>query len=707
MSTRHQQRPQVELRPLRDGGTHAMTPSGRAFRIHAPCSVVWRHLLDHDAGDGAGGGFGAVTALLAEGGVFDRAEDGGPGATLHVEGGPALRDRFDGVTAGLFRRAADGASAGPGDTVVVLAERYEPRDIRRLERRCRGAGASFVHFRMEGRRARFGPFVHPDDELTYEDLYLRLLCAAGSLAGLRVALEPPELGTIEPPPSELAWQLSSFAMWLRQAIAGTLADPWVEVEADAGRLELVSHPVRPLPLRRTVDRARTRQWPPSEAALVDRRFGVVTKVERIRFHTPLAAGLHAAQAWVADLRRVYDRDASAVNAGCSYDSYEIAERIAVAESYERYSASLVDESRLVSGSHRALRARGESIVDPADFALFDPAGYADPAFPFAPFTDDLELHWVRGRSLGRGPDALLPAPLVYLNWYAGDFMAEPRIAAQNFAGVSAGADEESALANALEEVIERDAMMSWWLSGARLAAGPVPDALEELIAGLPAKDFAGWFLPVPTEFDVPVVAAVAHDVANDIATVGFACRDTYAAAAVKAWTEAVALQETALDLQRPDGLVWRHGRARLGGLGLRPYRADRRYLDDYDPDFRDVTGLFAQIQVNLDPRVGNRTRALLTPRGTAPAPAGCARRSAEYASRIAAAGLGVYACDLTTPDVAAAGMRVVRAVVPGALMNFPTAYPPDGGHRLRRLAARFGWAAADGLHVNALPLPYA
>jgi ribosomal protein S12 methylthiotransferase accessory factor len=64
---------------------------------------------------------------------------------------------------------------------------------------------------------------------------------------------------------------------------------------------------------------------------------------------------------------------------------------------------------------------------------------------------------------------------------------------------------------------------------------------------------------------------------------------------------------------------------------------------------------------------------------------------ASYVEHIESAGLKVYAVDLTTTDIAMAGLRVARVLVPGLYCNAPAAFPLLGGYRLYTEPVLHGW----------------
>ncbi|WP_181783561.1 YcaO-like family protein, partial [Pseudonocardia pini] len=210
-------------------------------------------------------------------------------------------------------------------------------------------------------------------------------------------------------------------------------------------------------------------------------------------------------------------------------------------------------------------------------------------------------------------------------------------------------------------------------------------------------------LRIPSEFDVPVLAAFVEDPAGLVAF-GSACRADPREAAAKALVEAYAMLALTAEVADPDSALWQAvARGELAAHTFRPFRADRRYLDDFRPDLRDVTDLPTLAQYYLDPRrqgapldrlrVGPELALDDVPPGSDPLP------------QLAAAGLPAYAVDLTTPDVRAAGLSVVRVVVPGLYGNAPAAFPHLGGDRLHRVPAEQGWIAAPTTEDTLYPYP--
>jgi ribosomal protein S12 methylthiotransferase accessory factor len=131
---------------------------------------------------------------------------------------------------------------------------------------------------------------------------------------------------------------------------------------------------------------------------------------------------------------------------------------------------------------------------------------------------------------------------------------------------------------------------------------------------------------------------------------------------------------------------------------LKPHRPDRRYLDSYRSDVRDVKDLACQLQVYLDPRAGEKVAATTVaapeeamsnrPRAAAAAPTS----ATELAKAIAdETGQEPLVVDLVTPDIDEAGFAAVRVLSPGLVPNYPAAFPQYGAHRVIEAAVLRGY----------------
>lgn len=488
-----------------------------------------------------------------------------------------------------------------------------------------------------------------------------------------------------------------------------------ELEADPLTLHMIEHPVLPLP--GAVPASLVAGWSPTAERLVDGHCGLVLGFRDTVHHPAVPASLRTVAADVCDMaqagRHPWQNDL--LCGGTSFTSRDDARAAALGEAVERYCANWTAGHRLVHASYDELTARGEQAVDPLSLVLYSQRQHAAPGFPFRPFTRDLAVHWVAGHSLTHDRPAWLPASQVFINWRSDAPESEPALHFHNYVGVQAGPSLDFALASAMEEIIERDAMMTWWANRIPQPALDLPERLAGLWQGGPAAlGQQAWAIPIDNEFGVPVVAGVVENVTDRLLSIGFAARPTADAAVLKAWGEALILQEGSRDMDRPEqdcairGVLGRH---HSGGDYLKPWRSDRSYLDAYRPDFHDVVQLLCQQQVNLDPRA----RRVVSPwvdvarsRRIDDVPALPDRSPDTYRRRIEERGFEVLYVELTTADVAMCGLRVVRVLIPGLAPNFPAAFPTWGRRRLQDNATRLGWGEPlDEDELNVFPLPYA
>jgi ribosomal protein S12 methylthiotransferase accessory factor len=487
------------------------------------------------------------------------------------------------------------------------------------------------------------------------------------------------------------------------------------LELELSTLSVLRHPVLPLPLKKAenLSAAHVQKYP--QSALVDSCTGVISALRRFEHHSSIPPRLVSMHAHVSNINKLGEWHTDRVTAGTSFADADLARRPAIGEAVERYSGSLIQANLLRESSWLQITADHELALDPQDLVLFSDRQYDAPGFPFVRFERDLKVHWVRGRSVTRDTPAWLPASLCYGNWYLGQYKDSPPLANTYFAGLAAGPSLESAIVSALQEIVERHITMIWWANRHPLpSVRSFPPELAGIWSGKPeVAEQRAWLIPLPNEFGIPVMAGFVEHSREKILTAGFAARSDPREAALKAWAEALTLQDGARNLDRPDG-GYRQAmrRGEVGGSFIKPWRADRLYLDDYRPDFRDAVDLMCQLQIHLDPRAADQVRPWADTLATTslddvPALPGSSLQ--DYVSVIEREGYEIFYADLTTPDVALCGMYVVRVMVPGLVCNFSSAFPYQGRGKLRRAAVELGWrgGALDEDEINLFPLPHA
>jgi ribosomal protein S12 methylthiotransferase accessory factor len=460
------------------------------------------------------------------------------------------------------------------------------------------------------------------------------------------------------------------------------------------------------------------------ATLVDERTGVVTAVEPVATAPGAPPWAHLYAGAVADIGAHLPWPADRVTTGMAVADRQRAWSSAVGEAVERYCGNFVPAG-LRRASFDELAREGRAAVDPRTLALYSPSQHAAPGFPFEPFTTGLRVRWAEGYTLDDGLPVLVPASLAYVNYHHLAGEGEPLTNYVNLAGIAAGPDLQAAETAAMEELMERDATMIWWHNA--LAARPVEVDDLRLAPWLrPCPELGpGWaqaagvespwryrLVAIPTTLDVAVIGALVHDPEAGIVGLGVAARPDPVAAVHKAIVEAVSLHFYACGLDDPAGAIWELSESGLfDGSVLKPHRADRRYRDDYRSDWRDVLDLACHSQLWLDPRMEPALAPIV---GEAPPvtldrlPKVTGDVRAGYIRRLLAQGLRPCAVDMTTPDVAATGARVVRVVAPGAYSNPPAAFAFLGGRRLYTDPVVLGLreVAAEEEELVLAPLPH-
>ncbi|MET9241253.1 YcaO-like family protein [Nonomuraea sp. NPDC003709] len=639
-----------------DGIWRCHEPDGRMTRILTPGALMRRLPqalagavpIDDDLAD--------LLQALEQRGVLIPAETAPPltDRVVHVTGETLIAD----ITAALLQphvkvvrgplESIDGV-----DMVVACADWLPDGEWQRIDRLC--ADLPWHRCHADGLAYRVGPCTIPGRTATYADTRARRLAAARLPDELLTLWERLDSG------DALSGDPGNASSGL---VAGLLADDVLAVlsgqpTTNEGHQVIVGasltrRPVLPLPRL-------GREWTATPEQLVDPEYGLITRV--VREPSALDACV-IYRAYVAATDRFASWKADRVAGGASFDKNQ-ARKAAVGEAVERYCGNAIPDG-LPRGSHAELAA---DAIDPQNFALYAPHQYAAPGFPFTPLTRDLEIEWTTGRDLVSGTDVLVPAPLVYLN-----YTRPPHTNMHANAGIAAGADRARAERSALEELFERDAVTLWWLRGQQ-ATRFTPHDLARPVAEAAGRGLSVTFLTIPSAFGVPVIGAFLEDRARQVVAFGTACRSEPEAAAAKAFTEAAVSYTMSLGLLDGDAAVWR-----TSDHPYRPYRADRTYRDAFRPDWHDLTDLELNLQLFLDPRMqGPLLDRLREPRpGPPPSPVD----PDSYVSRLAAAGLQAVSVDLTTPDVRATGLSVVRVVAPGLYGNAPAAFPFLGGSRL-------------------------
>lgn len=434
--------------------------------------------------------------------------------------------------------------------------------------------------------------------------------------------------------------------------------------------------------------------------LLDPRVGIISRLEPAAIPAQFPESFTLTHAVLSDTRRFSPWPSDSTGAGYAFNAPEQARAAAIGEAAERYCGNLIPPD-LSAATFQDLQAAGVLAIDPESICLYSEGQYQTSGFPAVPLTRADRLEWTPGLDLATGETILTPACLVYVSYFSAP---RPRLTNPIIqAGLAAGPTAQFARWSALREVIERDAMAMSWTGGLGFRALHIPTWLAHFARG-PQGALCTRFFALHQEFGIPVIAALVRDDVTGYLSMGIGVHHDGPDAAVKAFAEALQLQLFVAAYDDPAGGYARA--AALPGSPLKPWRADRAYGQSYRADCRDVVDYGCHLQLHLDPQVQATfdteleqltidTVALEDLHTAAPP----ADPLAAMVDRLTGSGYQVVTCDLTTPDIAAAGLHVSRVVVPGLLSNSPLGLPFLGGHRLPT-------PPGDGSTRPSAPLPH-
>ena len=319
---------------------------------------------------------------------------------------------------------------------------------------------------------------------------------------------------------------------------------------------------------------------------------------------------------------------------------------------------------------------------------------------------------MRGVCLTCDRDAWIPASLVHVNWYLDRYAQDPPTNYAMFSGIAAGPSWDAAVASGLEEVIERDATMIWWLNAHRLPGVELTAELERVWAGTPTElGQRAWLIHLENEFDVPVVAGVVESRRRHPHHRVRGAPGPGRGRSEGLGRGAGAAGDIPLDAGRRGALL----EVRRADRSRKPQAAPRgppvSESNSYRGDFHDAHTLMSQLQVHLDPRAREVVRRWVDVDAVRPeqSPDTAGSLCGHLPCTARTSGFEVFAVDMTTPDVATSNLRVARVVVPGLVPNLPAAFPPFGGRRIQDAAVALGWRVRplEERELNVFPLPHA
>jgi ribosomal protein S12 methylthiotransferase accessory factor len=355
------------------------------------------------------------------------------------------------------------------------------------------------------------------------------------------------------------------------------------------------------------------------------------------------------------------------NGGVSVDRY-VAIAKALGEAVERYCSAIFTYQELTLAPYRDLTQRA---TRPDLFALYRPEQFAESDIPWKPFTEDATVSWTKGVSLVTGEEVLVPAALVYVPFHFLRSSADTPIAMPISTGLASGCSFSEAALSGLCEVVERDAFTITWqarLSRPRIDPETLPASARDMLRRYGEVGITVEVMDITTDVRFPAVMTIALSEATASPAVAVAAAADASAeiAVIKSLEELAHTRKFAKQLMEytpalPVEVEEGHPQV----------QDQKHHLRFYCPQESKQFIEFAWASSEVRDFNQMAHRACGDPE----------QELAAMVKELSAAGLEPVACDLTTPDIADLGLRVVRAVVPGM-------HPLFMGHRNRALGGR-------------------
>jgi ribosomal protein S12 methylthiotransferase accessory factor len=196
---------------------------------------------------------------------------------------------------------------------------------------------------------------------------------------------------------------------------------------------------------------------------------------------------------------------------------------AIGEALERYSAATFPLPR-----RRRAEVAG-SVLELEEFSLFSDEQRRDRAFPYSEAYGSERLY-TNAFSVYDGHETWMPLGLVGLT-------SEPSAGMSSSSGLATSASQWLALLRAIQEVIERDALMVTWLHSVYGRQVSMADGYVDPVADRDGAVLCFDATPAYSPWPVAIVAGSLPLRGRPRISLGAACRETWAEAVEKAYLE--------------------------------------------------------------------------------------------------------------------------------------------------------------------------
>lgn len=352
---------------------------------------------------------------------------------------------------------------------------------------------------------------------------------------------------------------------------------------------------------------------------------------------------------------------------------ESARLAAIGEAIERYCAAIAEpELKTKKSIPRQQR------IDAEEWCLFTRSQRDDQSFPFGQIYSNQCLY-TNAFDLQDNKEVWIPHPFVVLR-------DDYQTGIPTSSGLAAGSSFDNALLRAIQELIERDALMMTWLhSVPARAVKPAQKYMNE-VGNVNGQMWVFDLTPIYSPFPVIAVAGGIPKRGKLRYSLGVACRETWDDALEKAYLE------------------WNQGILFAGIYSayvdtsqitnpykLKSFDEHAVYYTLYPEQWPDLS-MFQKIDKLYQPSIYGQYSS-----------------TKESLKRVREAlrksGIRMYHRDLTTVDADQLGVRVVRATSPDLASIFGHQEWPLIGNLENKLQSRYPWASHKLVFPNKMPHP--
>jgi len=330
-------------------------------------------------------------------------------------------------------------------------------------------------------------------------------------------------------------------------------------------------------------------------------------------------------------------------------------------------------------------------IAPSTYGLFSDFQYAEKRFPFKPFREDTELHWVEGVALGDRTHCFVPAQLVCPR-----VKDRHRLSYYTTTGLACSDNYFKAIYTAICEVIERDAFMLMWTN----RIPPMLMAIEwqrqcgeqKTLEYLNTSKYRCLLFSLYTDIDIPVFMTVLvnKESTSPYLSFGVACDCDKGKAARKSLTES---------LHNLNFLMWAH---------QHDMRIDwhRRKvpLKSFDEHALLYANPHMEKEVSFILKEPHRKETIVLPG---------AAQSVDYEERahwlitlLAKEGYRIICVDLTPKEIKTRGYYVIKALIPGFMDLGFDKYYWLGNRRIYEVPPKLGFKRRNEAELNTCPHPF-